>query len=461
MALEYEVLLVEKIGGGGSQDAASIISNAERFAAEPNLKAVALSGPGGAYGRATNRMIALTESHRREEAFDDVMAASEEQFTTIARGLGNIGLANAVMDQIRTALNEGYGYAWIKMRPEFFIRSAYEYVLDQAGVQTNLVNPVNSVFVLPNGHLDIPRTYLGLQRELHPTALNLIVGFAARRDDLTMDNISRGSTDLVGAAASGALNQKYPRLPVHYILRKDDVMGIMRVSPKMFAQAKIADELSTDEVEALALGGAEVVHPAVLKLVDDTWRTGEGVLMEVKNTFDLSHPGTRIVPSARRIIRPEQPIAGIASQTIKAYKWKDASADNAIGSVAAVSSVFAKHQLPITDAQTGPGGVIETYISHAGAIQHAELVKDLESANGTNANVQVGGAQELIVLVGDALRTQAYLGIIKALSEVATAECVKIGSINHIDGEPSVSFTIPAGWAKGFIPALYRRFFDT
>lgn len=453
-------IIVEKIGGGGSQDAASIIQNAERFAGEPDLMGVAFSGPGGRFGRATERMIQLTDQHRDDQDYDDVLEAAEEQFTAIAEGVGNLGIAHATMDEIRDALDQGYGYSWIRMRPEFFTRRAYDYVLNEAGVRTNLVNPVNSVFVTSNGRLDVPRTYRGLQREMRPDALNLLVGFAARRDDLTMDNMARGSTDLVGAAASGALKAQYPDREVVYILRKDDVKGIMRVSPKVYDGAEIADELSTGEVEALALGGSEVVYSAVLKLIDSTWSEGNGVIMDVRNTFDTAHSGTRVVPAAMRRDDPTRPIAGIASQAVDAYKWVDPAANDVPGSVASVSRVFADHGVSITDVQTGQGGVIETYVPSDKAREHQQLEKDLQALNNGAARVRIDKDHQLVVVVGDALReSRAYLDVIANISALATARNVNIGSLNHIDGEPNISFTVPAGSANDFMRTIYKAYF--
>jgi aspartokinase len=452
-------MVVEKIGGGGSQDAESIILNAERFANDSNLVAVAFSGPGGIYGRATDRMIGITELHRDGKSIDAEMSDAQEQFTRIAEGLGNRSLADATMDEIREGLENGYGYSWLRMRPEFFARRAYQYVLGEAGIQTNLVNPVNSMFVASNGRLDVPRSYKGLQQELHPTALNLVVGFAARRSDMTMDNMSRGSTDLVGAAVSGALNSMYPHRPLRYILRKDDVMGIMRVSPKIDPDAEVGSEFSTGEVEALALGGSEVVHPAVLRLIDDTWLQGEGVVMTVQNTFDTTHPGTRIVPTSKRILDPERPVAGIASQRVDAYKWRDGTADDATGLVELVGGVFAEHEVSITDAQTGQGGVIQIYMSSDEATHHTRLKRDLEVVDGFSATVEVDKAQELVVIVGDALRTQAYLGVLGVLSSMATGAGIEVGSLSHIKREPHISFTLEPDVATDFLRALNNRFF--
>ncbi len=458
--MSKSLLVVEKIGGGGSQDAVSIIRNAERFATEPDLVAVALSGPGGIYGRATERMINLTLRHHDEAEFGDVLAEAEQQFTAIAEGLGNVGLADTTMKEIAADLKHGYGYDWIRMRPEYFIRSAYQYVLEQAGVRTHLVNPVNSMFVTPAGRLDERRTYRGLQREMRDDALNLLVGFAARREDLTMDNMSRGSTDLVGAAASAALKEKYTDKEVRYILRKDDVMGIMRVSPKIDPEAEIADELSTGEVEALALGGAEVVHPAVLKLVEDTWKLGDGVLMDVRNTSDLQHPGTRIVPLAKRNLDPQRPIAGISSQDVDAYKWADPTRNDPPGAVRSVSKVFADHAISITDVQTGQGGVIETYVPSDAARRHRRLKADLERVDGAAARVGIDRGQELIVVVGDGLRQpHTYPQVLSGIFALAANRRVALGSINHIGGEPTISFTVPKKQAAGIIRAIYGEFF--
>jgi aspartate kinase len=74
-----------------------------------------------------------------------------------------------------------------------------------------------------------------------------------------------------------------------------DVDGIMTSDPRVISDARVMKSLSYIEVMELSYFGAKVMHP---RSIDPAMR--KNILVRVKNTFNPSHPGTKIVRNGHR-----------------------------------------------------------------------------------------------------------------------------------------------------------------
>jgi aspartokinase/homoserine dehydrogenase 1 len=71
-----------------------------------------------------------------------------------------------------------------------------------------------------------------------------------------------------------------------------DVDGIMSADPRSVPEARVLDSLTYSEAAELAYNGAKVLHPRTLAPLID-----RQIPVWSKNSFNLKHPGTRIVGS--------------------------------------------------------------------------------------------------------------------------------------------------------------------
>ena len=73
-----------------------------------------------------------------------------------------------------------------------------------------------------------------------------------------------------------------------------DVDGILTADPRVVPQARTLPELSYGEAAELSYFGAKVLHPkTILPAIE------QGIALRVLNTFNPTHPGTRVVKDAR------------------------------------------------------------------------------------------------------------------------------------------------------------------
>lgn len=99
--------------------------------------------------------------------------------------------------------------------------------------------------------------------------------------------LGRGGSDY-SAAILGAC------LDASEVLIWTDVDGILTADPRVVPQARTLPELSYGEAAELAYFGAKVLHPkTILPAIE------QGIALRVLNTFNPTHPGTRVVKDAR------------------------------------------------------------------------------------------------------------------------------------------------------------------
>jgi aspartate kinase len=111
----------------------------------------------------------------------------------------------------------------------------------------------------------------------------VITGFVGATVDGIPTTLGRGASDY-SAAIIGAV------LDADEIQIWTDVNGVMTADPRIVANARSLNQLSYEEVAELAYYGAKVLHPQTV-----TPAVEKRIPIRVLNTFEPSHPGTRIV----------------------------------------------------------------------------------------------------------------------------------------------------------------------
>ncbi|MCL4830999.1 MAG: aspartate kinase [Caldilineaceae bacterium] len=128
----------------------------------------------------------------------------------------------------------------------------------------------------------------------------VITGFVAATEKGIPTTLGRGGSDYSGAIIGAALD-------VDEIQIWTDVDGVLTADPRIVKNARCLEELTYEEVAELAFYGAKVLHPKTV-----TPAIEKKIPVRVLNTFNPSHPGTRIVEST-----PNRPLGVKAITAIK------------------------------------------------------------------------------------------------------------------------------------------------
>lgn len=111
----------------------------------------------------------------------------------------------------------------------------------------------------------------------------VVTGFIGATEDGITTTLGRGGSDYSASILGAALD-------ADEVWTWTDVDGVLTADPRIVSDARIIPELSYTEVGELAYFGAKVLHPKTIRPVVE-----RGIPLWVKNTFNPSSPGTRIV----------------------------------------------------------------------------------------------------------------------------------------------------------------------
>jgi len=125
-------------------------------------------------------------------------------------------------------------------------------------------------------------------RELAPRieagVLPVVTGFNGATADGRPTTLGRGGSDFSASILASVLDASE-------LWIWTDVDGIMTADPRLVPDAAVLDQVSYNEAAELAYNGAKVLHPRTLAPLVE-----KQIPVWSKNSFNLSKPGTKIVP---------------------------------------------------------------------------------------------------------------------------------------------------------------------
>lgn len=142
----------------------------------------------------------------------------------------------------------------------------------QAGVQTTAVHGDARIL-----RIDTAR----LLRELYRGRIVIVTGFQGISAHGEITTLGRGGSDTTAVALAAALQ-------AHRCQIFTDVDGVYTADPRKFPHAVKLQEISYDEMLAMAREGAQVLHDRCVELAKE-----HGIVLEVRSAFE-DKPGTLV-----------------------------------------------------------------------------------------------------------------------------------------------------------------------
>ncbi|MCU0521104.1 MAG: aspartate kinase [Anaerolineae bacterium] len=155
-------------------------------------------------------------------------------------------------------------------------------------------------------------TRLRVQQHLRPLldkgVLPVVTGFIGGTEDGITTTLGRGGSDYSASILGAALD-------ADEVWTWTDVDGVLTADPRIVPEARVIPELSYAEIGELAYFGAKVLHPKTIRPVIE-----QGIPLWVKNTFNPTCPGTRIVSEptgTRGTVKAVTEITGLSMVTVE------------------------------------------------------------------------------------------------------------------------------------------------
>lgn len=136
----------------------------------------------------------------------------------------------------------------------------------------------------------------------------VVTGFIGATENGITTTLGRGGSDYSAAIIGVCLDSDE-------VWIWTDVDGVMTADPRWVPDARVIPSLSYAEVSELAYYGAKVLHPRTIRPVIE-----RNIPLWVKNTFNPSCPGTRIVAEAENspgIVKAVTAIRGLSLVTVE------------------------------------------------------------------------------------------------------------------------------------------------
>jgi len=316
--------LVMKFGGtsigsvGALKSATQIIRDAKKDWARVVVVTSAMSGvtnllleSAASASQGTGDSLSQAESTLRGKHFDalDTLVKDEslreqakQKINALILSFVNLCSAMAVLGEASPRAMDAV--ASIGERMSIHLLAA---VANSDGIKAQAIQ--SSEFVVTNDHFqnahpDFKATTEKTKAVLNPLLDEDIVpittGFIGATPEGVITTLGRGGSDY-SAAIIGSV------LPADDVWIWTDVDGVMTTDPRIVPNAITLPEISYSEIAELAYYGAKVLHPKTIRPVVDA-----GVGLRICNTFNPSHPGTRLRGNGKSNGRP------VNGQVIKA-----------------------------------------------------------------------------------------------------------------------------------------------
>ncbi|WP_372633992.1 aspartate kinase [Fodinibius sp.] len=116
----------------------------------------------------------------------------------------------------------------------------------------------------------------------NPAAIPVITGFIGSDAHQRITTLGRSGSDYTAGLIADALEADHLEIWT-------DVNGVLSADPRWVPTARPIDELSFADIGELSAHGAKVIHPKTIRPI-----TNKNTTVLVKNSYNPSHPGTRI-----------------------------------------------------------------------------------------------------------------------------------------------------------------------
>jgi len=284
-----------KFGGTSLADAASLRQVAEIIRANPDRRFVVPSAPGKRHAndrKITDLLYAWHSIVAQGLDATEPQSIIAERFRELARDLGVAFDIEPLLAEIAANAPKHGTADYLASRGEFLNGRLLAAYLGAA-----FVDPADCIKFTAAGDLD-PATYALLGARLSGPGLFVVPGFYGALPDGEIKTFSRGGSDITGAIVARASQS---------VLYENwtDVSGFRMTDPRIVPDAKGIDEITYQELRELAYMGATVLHDEAIFPVREP-----GIPINIRNTKDPDHPGTRIVPTRTS----DTPVCGVAGR---------------------------------------------------------------------------------------------------------------------------------------------------
>jgi len=274
----------------------------------------------------------------------------------------------------------------------------------------------------------------------------VVTGFNGATQDGRPTTLGRGGSDFSASILAAALDASE-------LWIWTDVDGIMSADPRLVPDALVLDRVTYAEAAELAYNGAKVLHPRTLAPLVE-----RRIPVWSKNSFNVSHPGTRIVPLLETPYPGPRAVTSMRGVALISLEPASAAVSGTRMMARALDSLAAANAEVLTFSSSSYRQNFCFLIRHEeldSVMETLEASFALELAHGYLKPIEVDENVGLLAVVGEGMRgTPGLAGrIFSAISE----QSVNIIAIAQGSSEITISIVVHKDGLESAVRAVHTE----
>ena len=281
---------------------------------------------------------------------------------------------------------------------------------------------------------NIPQ-YLTAYKGGKDSAIPIVTGFIAKDKNGIITTLGRGGSDLTATMIGAAMK-------ADEVQTWKDVDGILTTDPRVVKEAKPVPEVTYEEAQELAMFGSQVLHPRSMLPVRKS-----GTPVRVKNSYNISSPGTLIVENHAGKVPPVCAITSV--KHVQIFDIVSTRMLGASGFLAHIFNQFLKWNVSIDVISTSEVSVSCTVNTKKDL---SGLVEDLARV----ADVKLRPGKAIVTVICDVAHSSAILA--SGFSALAD-EGINVQMISQGASKVNISVLVEESEADRTVQILHKAYF--
>ncbi len=277
--------------------------------------------------------------------------------------------------------------------------------------------------------------HLTSYKEGKDNAIPIVTGFIAKDKNGIITTLGRGGSDLTATMIGAAMK-------ADEVQTWKDVDGILTTDPRVVKEAKPVPEVTYEEAQELAMFGSQVLHPRSMLPVRKS-----GTPVRVKNSYNISSPGTLIVENHAGKVPPVCAITSV--KHVQIFDIVSTRMLGASGFLAHIFNQFLKWNVSIDVISTSEVSVSCTVNTKKDL---SGLVEDLARV----ADVKLRPGKAIVTVICDVAHSSAILA--SGFSALAD-EGINVQMISQGASKVNISVLVEESEADRTVQILHKAYF--
>ena len=281
---------------------------------------------------------------------------------------------------------------------------------------------------------NIPQ-HLTAYKEGKDSAIPIVTGFIAKDKNGIITTLGRGGSDLTATMIGAAMK-------ADEVQTWKDVDGILTTDPRVVKEAKPVPEVTYEEAQELAMFGSQVLHPRSMLPVRKS-----GTPVRVKNSYNISSPGTLIVENHAGKVPPVCAITSV--KHVQIFDIVSTRMLGASGFLAHIFNQFLKWNVSIDVISTSEVSVsctVNTKKDLSGLVEDRARVADVKLRPG----------KAIVTVICDVAHSSAILasGFSAHADEGINVQMISLGA-----SKVNISVLVEESEADRTVQILHKAYF--